>query len=272
MNNKKKTLTLVIPMYNEEERISLATEAILAGFKSNSLSLKEIVMVNDGSRDKTLTRMRATKKSIEKVKKIPVKIVSYSENMGKGYAVRQGMLAAKSEYALLLDVDMSTPLTELSKFDHYVKDGAQVVVGTRKNGESTVKVAQPRYRQIMGHVFTKITQLVTGMKVTDFTCGFKLFSKQAIEIVFPKTMINRWGYDAEILYIASLNGFEIKEKALYWYNDDRSRVSAVKDAIRTLKELAQIKINKWTGKYTTRSAHDNLITRSNAWAKEVLFS
>src|SRR5207245_1659543 len=140
-----------------------------------------------------------------------IQIISYSQNQGKGYAVRRGMLASKADYTLFFDADISTPLSEISKFMPEIKKGTQVIVGTRKNGKSTVLVRQPRYRELLGRGFTLLAQTVLNTQITDFTCGFKAFSKTAKDDIFKKAVINRWGYDAEILFLAKRRGYTAKE-------------------------------------------------------------
>src|SRR5690606_14633446 len=126
--------------------------------------------------------------------KTPVKIVTYGNNMGKGYAVRMGMLAGKSDYILFFDADMSTPLVELKKLMPHINKGTDVIIGTRKNGHSTVVKHQPLYRELLGKGFTRITQIAMNTKITDFTCGFKCFSKNATKTIFTRAIITGWGY------------------------------------------------------------------------------
>lgn len=250
MKTIKNTLSLVIPMYNEAERITLATEQIRRGVKSKTLKLTEVVFVDDGSTDKTLTKIRQYSRALKKELGISVKIITYKQNKGKGFAVRRGMLATRSDYILLADVDMSTPLGELAKLDPYIHKGEEVIIGTRKNGESTVMLAQPKYRQIMGKVFTKMTQLFLNVYVTDFTCGFKLFSRESAAVIFANSRVDRWGYDAEIMFLAQKYGYSIREKALLWYNDDRTNVRILSAALQTIGELCQIRLYDLRGVYS----------------------
>lgn len=263
----KKSISLVIPVYNEQERLEKTIAGVLSWKNYREIELEEIIFVNDGSRDKTLKLLNESKAIIEKDLKVEIKIISYSTNRGKGYAVGLGMRAAKGDYALLLDADMSTPVGEIKKIIPYIKEGRPVIIGTRKNGESTVRLAQPLHRQIMGRVFTLASHVILNTWVTDFTCGFKLFSREARAGIFDRSRIERWGYDAEILYIARKLGYDISEKALLWYNDERSRVSIVRDTVRTMSELMQIRLNSLFGRYDLPSSHAKLIGKAMAWAK-----
>jgi len=233
-----KTISFVIPVFNEENRLTKTFEALRELQLPRGLSLLEVIFVNDGSTDKTQFQISNFKFQMKN--KLLIKIVSYRTNRGKGYAIRQGMSKAKGDYALFFDADMSTPLSEIAKFIPYMDQNIDVIVGTRKNGKSTVIKHQPKFREILGKGFTRITQIALNLQVTDFTCGFKAFSKQARSIVFSKALIDGWGYDAEILFLAKFNGFSMVEKAVTWSNDERTKVKLYKAVPQTLFELYKI--------------------------------
>lgn len=237
------TLSLVIPTYNESRRIARAFSALTAFKSIKDIKIEELIFVNDGSSDNTLSLLKKFKS------KYPVKIITYKKNMGKGYAVRRGMLASKSEYTLLMDADIAVPLADISKFLPYMKAGLDVIIGTRKNGHSTVTVHQPWLRENMGKVFTAISKFVLGMNVTDFTCGFKMFKKPAKQAVFRRAQINRWGYDSEILFLAHKLGYNMVEKSVTWADQKNTKVNLLKDSINSFKELLQIRALYFTGKY-----------------------
>jgi len=240
-----KTLSFVIPVYNEENRLEKTLEALGQGFDYSGITLKEIIFVNDGSTDKTGSILKDECKRLEKATDAKVKIISYQPNQGKGKAIRTGMLASIADYTLFFDADMATPLTEFKKFMPYIKKNKPVIVGTRKNGESTVVKHQPFYRESMGKVFTLLSNIILNTWVTDFTCGFKAFEYKAKEEIFGKSQVNGWGYDAEILFLAKKLGYEITEKAVLWSDDSRTRVNLIKDSFRSFKELIQIRLNNF---------------------------
>jgi dolichyl-phosphate beta-glucosyltransferase len=240
-----KTLSFVIPFYNEEKRIKKTINALLAGFYFNEIKLEEIIFVNDGSKDKTEKIILKNKKNIEKKLKTKIKIISYSPNQGKGYAIKKGMLASESDYTLMFDVDMSTPLSEFKKFIPFIRDNIDVIIGTRKNGKSTVIKHQPLYRELLGKGFTLLTNIILNTWVTDFTCGFKAFSKFAKNRIFEKSIIKRWAYDAEILYLAKNMNLSIKEVPVKWKNDPKTKVKLIRDLPETLKDLLKIRINDY---------------------------
>lgn len=244
-----KTVSFVIPIYNEEKRLEKTIRALLDGFNFRGIKLSEVIFVDDGSDDRTKLRIKSSELRIEKVLKATVRIISYKTNRGKGYAVKKGMLASTADYTLMFDADMSTPLSEFSKFASLLKRDNDVIIGTRKNSHSTVVVAQPLYRQLMGRAFTMLANILLSTDVTDFTCGFKLFSRKATDTIFKKGRIDRWGYDAEILFIAKKAGLDVKEVPVLWLNDKRTKVHLIKDTFISLRELLEIRNNNLHGLY-----------------------
>lgn len=229
-------ITFVIPCYNEEERIEKTFDALKAFRAPRDLKVIEVIFVDDGSTDDTFRKINDFG---VKNKELNIKVVSYKPNKGKGNAVKVGLLEAKSDYVLFFDADISTPLSEIDKFISFMKNGEDVVIGTRKNGKSTVLKHQPKLREFMGRVFTKITQISLGVPTTDFTCGFKLFSKKAIKSIFTKAQIDGWGYDAEIVYLANRD-FKVNEMPVLWINDERTHVVIYKAIPQTLYDLLRI--------------------------------
>ena len=236
-----KTISFVIPVYNEQKRITKTFEALKRVKLPLGLKLSEVIFVNDGSTDQTKAKINRFRMKNKKIASI--KLISYEKNMGKGFAVKQGMLASDADYTLFFDADMSTPLSELNKFMPLMNNGDDVIFGTRKNGHSTVIKHQPLYRELMGKVFTQMTKTILGLSVTDFTCGFKAFSRQATQKIFSRSIINGWGYDAEIAFLAKKNGFEIFEKPIIWANDEGTKVKLYKAVPQTLLDLGKIHIN-----------------------------
>lgn len=262
----KHSLSIVIPLYNESERLGTTFAALKKLSLPSSFILDEIIFVNDGSTDKSLRLVeqfanRHSRESGNPGDRSPIKsgmtsikLVTYKKNRGKGYAVRQGMLASKADYTLLTDADMSTPLEELIKFEKFVKKNAHIMIGTRKNGHSTVVVHQPMYRELMGKCFTKLSQLILNTWVTDFTCGFKLFSREAAIKLFTRAQIDRWGYDAEIIFLSRKANYTIVEIPVTWSNDQRTKVTLLKDSFQSFKELLLIRKTDLSGRYTSTSA------------------
>lgn len=240
------TLSLVIPTYNESKRLQQTFSILNKWQVPHGLKLKQIIFVNDGSTDDSLKILQSTPLKFNK------KVISYKQNIGKGFATKKGMLASKADYTLTLDADMSTTPTQIKKFLPLIKSGTDIIVGTRKNGHSTVTIHQPFIRENMGKIFTKLSQIILGVKVTDFTCGFKAFSQTAKNNIFKRSLINRWGYDAEILFIAKKLDYSIQEKSVPWADQKGTKVNLLIDSFSSFFELIQIRINHTLNHYHTR--------------------
>lgn len=253
------TISLVIPVYNEAERLS-KTFSILNKWKIPAgLKLEQVIFVNDGSTDQSLSLLKNIPLKFNK------KIISYKKNQGKGFAVKKGMLASKSSYTLLLDADMATTPSQIKRFLPLIKKGTDVIVGTRKNGQSTVTVHQPIIRENLGKVFTKLSQIILNVPVTDFTCGFKAFSRIAKNDIFKRSLINRWGYDSEILFLAHNLGYSIKERSVPWADQKGTKVNLMIDGLSSLSELTNIRLFNLQNKYRLKPQPSKIgYTLSNA--------
>lgn len=236
----KPHVSIIIPVYNEVLRLDKLAE-VHAFLKKQSFA-SEVIVVDDGSRNQT-------KDALEKLKKkYSFQLVSYSPNRGKGYAIKQGMLAAEGEYRLFTDLDLSTPLEEFQKFIPLL-DTYPVIIGTRKVKGANVLVHQNLLRENMGKVFTLLSQTFLGLWLSDFTCGFKCFSKEAAEKIFSQLTINRWGFDSEALFLAHKYKFAIKEVPVVWKNEANTKVRFPRDIIVSFYELVKIRLNDMRGAY-----------------------
>lgn len=224
-----KKLTVVIPVYNEADRLPQALKICRQAAKVNSDW--EFIFVDDGSTDA----------SVKLIKPSGFKLLSYPKNQGKGYALKQGVVAATKPLTLICDVDFSTPLTELDKFSV----PGDVIIGSRKSQGAKITKHQPRLREWLGKQFTNLTNLWLDLKISDITCGFKLFRSPAAKKIFALSKINRWGYDAEILYLAKKLNYKITEVPIVWGNNTQSKVSIIKDILRSLKDLWIIKHSQY---------------------------
>lgn len=240
MSNQIPFLSIIVPIYNETKRLNnLST---IHNFLKQQKFNSEIIVVNDGSIDQTLQKIKILSK------KLGFKIVSYSTNRGKGFAIKLGMIQSKGQYRLFTDLDLSTPLEELSKFYPYFKK-YDILIGSRKLKGSKLINRQPIIREYLGKGFTLLSRIILGVNVSDFTCGFKCFSKQAAEEIFTRQKINRWGFDSEILFIAKVKCFKIKEIPVKWSNDEKTKVKFPDDLIRSFYELLQIRYNHFKNFY-----------------------
>lgn len=233
--------SVVVPVYNEVRRIPKTIDQIFSFFQSSSESV-EIIFVNDGSKDETEKMLRDFQK------KYTFELVTYSENRGKGYAVRQGANHAKGEWILFFDIDLATPLSEFTHLLQTMSDTDRIVIGSRRVEGSAIKKSESKIRTFLGHGFTKLSNiLVPGIK--DFTCGFKAFRRDAAKAIFSRARIDRWGFDTELLYIAHIHKIPVRQMPVAWTHDDDSRVKVVQAVIRSAKELGEMFMNRVTGKY-----------------------
>lgn len=244
-----KSLSIVIPIYNESLRLYKTFSALYSFKVPRGLTLDGIIFVNDGSTDKTKSEIKKQAVSIEKILKTKVILISYPKNKGKGYANSQGMKASNSDYTLFCDADMSTDFSEVKKFLPAMKRSVPIIIGTRKNGKSTVTRHQPFIRELMGKVFTISSNIILNTWVTDFTCGFKAFSKEAKDTLFPMLKTNRWNFDAEVIFLGRISGFEYQEIPVLWTDDRRSKVNLLSDVPQTIIDLFKVRIFQLANKY-----------------------
>lgn len=236
-------LSVVIPAYNEAKRIRNTLVRII-----NYLTYKgvayEIIIVDDGSSDNTAEVAKSFKNK-------KIRILTNKPNMGKGFAVRRGMLSAKKRYVLFSDADLSTPIEEIEKFIPYLDD-YDILIGSRNLQESDIQIKQPFIRSKLGKSFPWIVHLFLLRDIKDTQCGFKLFKKSVIAPIFQKQSINGFAFDVEILFIARKLGLKIKEIPIIWLNTLGSKVSPLKDPYHMFRDILQIKWKNKNGFYENR--------------------
>lgn len=224
-------ISIIIPAYNEEKRIGKTLDTIIL-FAEKNLPAFEILVVDDGSTDKT----------IEIANQRKVKTVKNPKNMGKGASVKTGMLMAEGEYLLFSDADLSTPIEETMKFLEYIED-YDVVFGSRNLPESNITVTQPLYRRVMGKIFPFLVNCLVLRGIKDTQCGFKMFKRESAKRLFSKQTLSGFGFDVEILYLAKKNGHSVLELPVSWKNDPSSKVHPIRDSFRMLLDLMKIRKN-----------------------------
>lgn len=236
-------LSVIIPAYNEERRLPKTLEEIDKYLSKQSYDY-EIIVVNDGSKDKTAEVVRGLTSVIKNLKLIDNKI-----NQGKGAVVRQGMLEAKGDFRLFTDADNSTSIDQVEKMLPYLREGYDTVIGSRDIKGAVLDPPQGFFRRFVGDGFKLLRKIIVGLwKIEDTQCGFKCFKKEVVEKVFPKCKIDRFAFDPEILLIAKKLGYKIKETPVYWRNDPESKVK-FKSMIKMLIDLLKIRWNLILGKY-----------------------
>lgn len=212
-------LSVIIPAFNEEKRLPKTLEEIDKYLSKQNFEY-EIIVVNDGSKDKTREVVR------EKMAKIKnLKLIDNKENQGKGAVVRQGMLEAKGEFRLFTDADNSTSIDQIEKMWPEFEKGFDIVIGSREIKGAILDPPQNLFRRFVGEGFKIFRKIVLGLwEIQDTQCGFKCFTKKAAEDIFPRCQINRFAFDPEILLIGKKLGYKIKEVPVYWRNDPESKV------------------------------------------------
>jgi len=240
-------LSIIIPCYNEEKRIEKSVNKILNYLTSEKLDA-ELIFVNDGSTDNTQHVLNKLKKKLTEQYTIATSIISIENNTGKGYALRRGIEKAKAEIILICDADLSTPITELKKLEKFI-DSYDIIIGSRKQKDSHIIKSQSFLRTLLGKSYSKMSNILLNIKINDFTCGFKLLKSMQAKEIAQRMRINRWAYDSELLKVAVIHNYSIKEVGVVWRNDSRTRVKLAKDIICSLTDLVKIVVNSSLGKY-----------------------
>ncbi len=238
-------LSVIIPAYNEQNRIAPTLLDVDSWLSKQEFDY-EILVVNDGSTDKT-------KEVVQKISQTSpkVKLIDNFKNQGKGAVVRQGMLTAKGQWRLFMDADNSTTIDHFEKMLPLIKQDYDVVIGSRdskdvKGAKQAVK--QSWLKRLFGNLGNLVIQIVAVPGIWDTQCGFKAFSQEAAQEIFSRSLIKKWGFDVEALFLARKLGYKIGIIPVYWKNDPNSHVSW-KGYLISFKEVFQIRFNYWQKKY-----------------------
>lgn len=243
----KPELSIIIPAFEEEDRLGESVTKILNFIKKENLNA-ELIIVDDGSNDKTT---EVGKESCAKFPGIRTNVIRYEQNRGKGFAVKTGLLAAQAAIALFSDADLSTPIEETPKLIEPLKRGEyDITFGSRALDRSLIGTHQPWRREQGGKVFNLIVRTLTGLPFWDTQCGFKAFNLQKFRPLLDVMQIDRFGFDVEFLYVANLHGLKLKEVAVRWDHDERTKVNVFRDSRRMFNEVRQIRKNAKKGVYT----------------------
>jgi dolichyl-phosphate beta-glucosyltransferase len=234
-NGENVFLSVVVPAYDEEERIGPSLAAIGSYLGSKPFS-SEVIVVDDGSGDRTAEVARDILRSVPRGR-----IMSREENVGKGHSVREGVLAAAGEVILFSDADLSTPITELDKFLPRLERGDDVVIGSRALADSVIEVRQSRPRETMGKAFNLLVRMLVLRGFRDTQCGFKAFRRAAAMDLFSRLRTTGFAFDVEILMLARRLGYRVAEVPVVWRNSPSSRVRLVRSSWRMLRELLKIR-------------------------------
>jgi dolichyl-phosphate beta-glucosyltransferase len=234
-------LSLIIPAYNEEERLPESLKKIDTFIAGRDFSC-EVIVVDDGSTDGTAMVVR------EFQKEAPYLSLMQVPHGGKGHAVRAGMLQASGEYLFLLDCDLSMPVEETLNFLPPALDGYDIAIASREV-EGSRRYNEPFFRHFIGRIFNFLVQAVAVRGIRDTQAGFKCFKRQAARRLFKIQTIDGWGFDVEILMLAQARKMKIVEVPINWYHNGDSRVRPLRDAYRMFGEVIKVWVNARTGVY-----------------------
>lgn len=244
-------LSVVIPAYNEARRLPV-TLAYISEFLEETNLDAEIIVVDDGSTDGTIPAVR-----LQPGKGMPPKVIGFEGNRGKGAAVREGMLTATGDYVLFMDADNSTHISEVEKLLKVASKNTPVVIGSRYIDEESIKIKQPWYRIGISRLGNLLIRLVVLPGIRDTQCGFKLFDREAARTIASQLTMERFSFDIELLVIAKMHGYDIKEVPVNWYDTPGTRLRPIRSAFQTLRDLLTIRWNMLRGRYKTQAAESS---------------
>jgi dolichyl-phosphate beta-glucosyltransferase len=240
------SLSIIIPAYNEAQRIRKSLEEVLA-YLNELKGENELIVVDDGSSDDTV-------KVVEDVfanrpDRVETRVIGVVPNRGKGHAVRAGLLAARAPIALFTDADLSTPIVETPRLISPIRTGQyDVVFGSRALDRKMIGVHQPWTREQSGRIFNRVMRLATGLPFWDTQCGFKAFRMDVCRPFVERTLIDRFGFDVELLYLAHKSGLRLLETAVRWNDVEGSKVS-FRSGLQGFVELREVRRNASRGLY-----------------------
>lgn len=238
-------LSIVIPAYNEENRIGRTLDATFDYLESQSYE-GEVIVVNDGSTDRTAQKVLEFKTRAGD----RLRLIENPGNRGKGCSIRNGMLQATGEIILFYDADLSTPTSEIVKVVAPIADDRyDIVFGSRALDRSLIGTHQSYVREMVGKAGNWVQYLFTGLKFRDTQCGFKAFRRETARAVFPLQQIDGFGFDPEILFIARKQGWRLLETPVRWNHVEGSKVHVIGSPLKVLLEVMTIRWNQITGKY-----------------------
>ncbi|MFI5273568.1 MAG: dolichyl-phosphate beta-glucosyltransferase [Ktedonobacterales bacterium] len=239
-------LSMVIPAFNEARRLPESLARVMAYLAAKPFA-SEVIVVDDGSADDTADVVRVAAARWPSLRLIE------SAHRGKGGAVRLGILAARGAYVAFADADLSMPVAEFDRFTPQALGPFDLAIGSRE-APGAVRYAEPQYRHLMGRVFNALVRLLLLPGIQDTQCGFKCLSRGvALDLARSQT-IEDFGFDVELLYIASLRGYRVVEVPIPWYYVPGSRVSPVRDTITMVRDLFRIRANARRGVYRPLAA------------------
>ena len=236
----KPDISIVIPAYNESERLEAPLRTLIEYVKNSDIAI-EIIVVDDGSSDNTA---EVAEQAFAASPDVSSNVIRYEENRGKGFAIKTGLLATSADIALFTDADLSTPIDEMPKLTDPIKKGDfDLTFGSRALDRSLIGTHQPWTREQGGRVVNLMIRTMSGLQFADTQCGFKAFNMVRFRPLLDLVKIDRFGFDIEFLFVADHNGLRLAEIPVRWNDVAGSKVSPVRDTWRMVRELMQIRRN-----------------------------
>lgn len=242
--------SLIVPAYNEGQRLGSSLREMSAYLRASGKSY-EIVIVDDGSTDETQAIVAEAAAADP-----AIRLLAHSPNRGKGYAVRAGMLAACGHYLMFTDADLSIPITITTDFHEALRGGYDIAIASRWHPDSTNVVPPPLPRRLMGGIFRWCVRRLVISDVRDTQCGCKAYRADVARRLFGQSQIDRFSFDAEVIYLAARAGYRIKEVPFALRYTPGSSVRPVRDSLLMLRDLARIRLNAARGQYGQLDAGD----------------
>jgi dolichyl-phosphate beta-glucosyltransferase len=242
MSEAAPELSIVIPAYNEELRLPATLSRIAAYIRSCGRPV-EVVVVDDGSRDRTIAVGESFRGEIPSLR-----VISNGQNRGKGYSVRHGMQEATGRVVLFTDADLSAPIEEVEKLLPAMQNN-DVAIGSRAVDRSLITVHESPFREFAGIVFNKLVRLILWLPFVDTQCGFKAFRRDSSRILFEQQTIERFGFDPELLYLARHHGLRSVEIPVRWGHSPATKVNMLRDSVQMFLDVFIIRWNSLTGRY-----------------------
>lgn len=235
LNSKQIYLSIVIPAYDEEANLGSTLQDIAAYLKDKNYNY-EVIVVDDGSKDKTAEVASSLAKIFENFT-----LLRNPANRGKGYAVKKGVFAAQGDLILFMDADNSTRIDQIEKLISAIKSGYDIAIASRRLPGAIIESSQPLYRIILGNMYILLSKLILGTTVQDYNCGFKLYKKDIAKFLFSQLSRDDWSFDSELIFLISKFKLKIKEVPVRWQDKRTSKVKPLRDGINSFLSLIKIR-------------------------------